>query len=203
MEIKISEIKREGGYTLSEVEIVNLLKDSSKYKNRIKTSFRGTVVEGNLLEIIGEIDKLRKGNNSDLKNKQVQLNAEKERQKQLIDELKKENAEKDRLDQLNLYKQGQTPKDEIAILRSEIETLKSNISLGSQYYEYKTIVIKDSEYLGTVNAEKIELTLCKLALEGWRLKAAITNEAGHNKAVVVNATINNTILILERLVTKE
>jgi len=49
----------------------------------------------------------------------------------------------------------------------------------------------------------IELTLNKYALEGWRLKAAITNEVGHNHAVVVNATINNTVLILERLVTKE
>ena len=54
-----------------------------------------------------------------------------------------------------------------------------------------------------MDVEKIELTLCKFALEGWRLKAAITNEAGHNRAVVVNATINNTVLIFERLVTKE
>lgn len=88
-------------------------------------------------------------------------------------------------------------------LKSSIDIKKKSLPNGVQYYEYKTIIVKDSEVLGTVDSERIELLLNSLALDGWRLKAALTNEAGHNRAVVVNATINNTILILERLVTKE
>lgn len=74
---------------------------------------------------------------------------------------------------------------------------------ANSLFNIATVIIKDSEFLGTVDAELIENTLNKYALEGWRLKAAVTNEIGHNRAVVVNATINNTVLILERLVTKE
>ena len=88
-------------------------------------------------------------------------------------------------------------------LRNEIEKLKQELPSGSSYYEYKTIIIQDSPILGTTDADNIELTLIRYALKGWRLKAAISSEVGHNKAVVVNATINNTILILERLTTKE
>ena len=88
-------------------------------------------------------------------------------------------------------------------LEYDISAMKEALPTGSEYYEYKTIIIQDSEFLGKTDAEMIELTLNKYALEGWRLKEAITNEMGHNRAVVVNATINNTILILERLATKE
>ena len=93
--------------------------------------------------------------------------------------------------------------DEKDIIRSDIKSKKERLSIGEQYYEYKTVVVQDSAVLGKTDVEMIDLTLNKYAVEGWRLKAAITNEMGHNRAVVVNATINNTILIFERLVTKE
>ena len=93
--------------------------------------------------------------------------------------------------------------DEKDIIRTDIKSKKERLSIGEQYYEYKTVVVQDSAVLGKTDVEMIDLTLNKYAVEGWRLKAAITNEMGHNRAVVVNATINNTILIFERLVTKE
>ncbi len=84
-------------------------------------------------------------------------------------------------------------------LREKIFILKSSLPSGTEYYEYKTVLVSDNEDTGAVNSEKIELTLCKLALEGWRLKTAITNEVGHNVGVMTNSTVNNTILIFERL----
>lgn len=86
--------------------------------------------------------------------------------------------------------------------QTDYEKLLESIPEGNSIYEYKTIIIKDSDVLGIVDAEGIERTLNRYALEGWRLRAAITNEIGHNRAVIANATINNTILILERLVVK-
>ena len=75
-------------------------------------------------------------------------------------------------------------------LRNEIEMLKEQLPSGSEYYEYKTIIIQGDLVLGTADADQIELTLTRYALKGWRLKTA-------------NVTVNNTILILERQAAKE
>ena len=75
-------------------------------------------------------------------------------------------------------------------LRNEIEILKEQLPSGSEYYEYKTIIIQGDLVLGTADADQIELTLTRYALKGWRLKTA-------------NVTVNNTILILERQAAKE
>lgn len=66
--------------------------------------------------------------------------------------------------------------NEKALLFNEIEKLKHELPSGAQYYEYKTIIIQDSAFLGNTDAELIELTLNKYAMNGWRLKAAVTNE---------------------------
>lgn len=175
MKYKISDVARLGNYGQTEYQnILGCLRNSEKYKDKISTHpIKGDLVEGDIDEILSVLQ--------DEMDSYIKLKIQAEN----------ESAEAKGLSPLN------------DSLRNTVDRLKTSLPTGTQYYEYKTIVIKDSEVLGTVDTEKIDLTLNKYALEGWRLKAAITNEVGHNKAVVVNATINNTVLILERLVTKE
>lgn len=59
METKLSDIIKYGNYNPEDTfKITNLLRQSSKYKTRIKVTLRGTVVEGELSEILDEIDLL-------------------------------------------------------------------------------------------------------------------------------------------------
>ncbi len=70
------------------------------------------------------------------------------------------------------------------------------------YYEYKVICIKDHWLSGEFDSIEMEFRLNALALEGWRVKGVFTNELGKNAlgvaGVGVNATIDNTNIILER-----
>lgn len=74
-------------------------------------------------------------------------------------------------------------------------------------YEYVTEVITDDRS-GMVNQSLLESILADYAKDGWRLHTALSNEAGKNTnsigyggvSVGKNATIEQTILIFERLV---
>lgn len=190
MQIKISEIVKAGGYNSDggkgEYRILKLLELSEKYKDKITQSFlKGDYVEGEMDEILEELKYLEKHTKEAKEQQAIQSAIDSDNEKQRQEKRQEEASESN------------------ASIKNDIDKLLDSLPIGAQYYEYKTIVVKDSEFLGFVDADRIEMLLNRLALHGWRLKAAITNEVGHNRAVVVNATINNTILILERLVTKE
>lgn len=75
------------------------------------------------------------------------------------------------------------------------------------YYEYTSLTIVD-DYSGSFDIEHTISKINELALEGWRLKATITNEIGKNSSQFgvggfssgTNATIEQTTFILERKV---
>ena len=73
------------------------------------------------------------------------------------------------------------------------------------YYEYLTLSLVDNKD-GGIDVEEISNSLNDLALEGWHLKCAFSNELGRNSrsngvggiASGTNSTIDQNILILER-----
>ena len=75
------------------------------------------------------------------------------------------------------------------------------------YWEYKVLSLMD-EQTGGINPSSIEDSLNELALDGWHLKCAFTNELGQNTSssgfggitTGTNATIDQNILILERYI---
>ena len=183
MAYKISDVIKAGGYKSTDAQkIMSCLGDSEKYKSRLSNHpIKGFLVDANMDELLSDLKPL-------LAAKEIELAEKKEREAQRAE------AEQ--------QKRNETTVSRVS-LANTIAELKENLPKGYQYYEYKTLIIKDDAISGTTDSERIELLLNKYALEGWRLKEALTNEVGHNSAVVVNATINNTILILERLTTKE
>lgn len=175
MQYRISDIIKSGGYADNDVQnILFCLRKSGKYNDKIKTTaFKGAMVEGDLDEILSDIKPLME----ETKKKIADTEAQK---------AKKEAAEKARVEE------SKASNDE---LLSAIESLKANLSDGTKFYEYKTIAFNENYAL---DAERIELILCKYALEGWRLKVALTSET-----TAFAATIGTkAVLILERLVVK-
>lgn len=90
------------------------------------------------------------------------------------------------------------------IKASKQEAYKHLINRGlDYYYEYKAISISDT-WKGEVNTDRLTATLNSLALEGWRLRTAVTNELGKNAVAVggfgINSTADQTVLIMERCV---
>ena len=76
-------------------------------------------------------------------------------------------------------------------------------------YEYATEVITDDRS-GGINRSLLNETLARYAKECWRLHTALSNELGKNSSSVgyggisygTNATIDQTILIFERMISK-
>lgn len=66
-------------------------------------------------------------------------------------------------------------------------------------FEYKVIVIEDLPS-GEVNTIKIQQTLDEWSEKGWRLHSVYSSEIGKNAIAVVNATINQTVMIFERCI---
>ena len=74
------------------------------------------------------------------------------------------------------------------------------------FYEYKAITIFDKNGVADVN--KLTDTMNKMALKGWRLKTAVSNEVGKEAFALglggftsgTNSTIDQTVLIFERKV---
>lgn len=88
--------------------------------------------------------------------------------------------------------------------RAEIK--KRQLSVNPNY-EYESVVINDLT-TGEIDSEKLQKTLERYALNGWRLHSVFTNEVGKNSGssftsflgVSINATIDQTILIFERCI---
>ena len=76
-------------------------------------------------------------------------------------------------------------------------------------YEYATETIYDNAD-GSINVATINAILAKYAKDGWRLVSSLSNEIGKNStsagiggfASGTNATIDQVVLIFERLVSK-
>ena len=99
MDVKISQIISDGGFNTEDTDLlITTLKESEKYKNRVKTSFRGTVVEGNLVEIVNDLDALL-NNNKGYKDKQSLRDLERQQ------ELERQKAERLELEKEKLNKQ--------------------------------------------------------------------------------------------------
>lgn len=93
-----------------------------------------------------------------------------------------------------------------SIKNNKIKTLAQNGY--DSYYEYTSLTIVD-DYSGSFDIDRTISKINELALEGWRLKATITNEIGKNSSRFgvggfssgTNATIEQTTFILERKIT--
>lgn len=76
-------------------------------------------------------------------------------------------------------------------------------------YEYATEVISDNRS-GGMNVTLLNEVLQRYAKNGWRLHTAISNELGKNSTTIglggisagVNATMDQTVLIFERMISK-
>lgn len=74
------------------------------------------------------------------------------------------------------------------------------------YYEYKAVSVLDEN--GLSNIKRLEEVLNSMGMEGWRLRAATTNELGKNAIGLgieglgfgVNSTVDETILYFERYI---
>lgn len=69
----------------------------------------------------------------------------------------------------------------------------------NQLFEYKVIIIEDLPS-GEVDNMKIQRTLDEWSEKGWRLHSIYSSEIGKNAIAVVNATINQTVMIFERCI---
>ena len=99
-------------------------------------------------------------------------------------------------------KMEQTGEAEKKELERRLELSKIN-----NKYEYTVIRIRDNAD-GTCDEEKIKRNINYYAMEGWRLHTIYSNELGKNSSSVgivgisgqVNATICETIIVMERLI---
>ena len=93
------------------------------------------------------------------------------------------------------------------------EEEKTKIKVGllktqgyDDYYEYQALSILDEN--GMANVEKLTGLMNQMGLQGWRLRAAVTNEIGKEALALgvaglgagVNSTVDQTVLIFERKV---
>lgn len=86
------------------------------------------------------------------------------------------------------------------------EAIKEQLS-KNPLFEYKVIVIEDLSS-GQVDNKKIQQTLDEWSEKGWRLHSIYSSEIGRNSAaasiarlgVMINATINQTVMIFERCI---
>ena len=67
--------------------------------------------------------------------------------------------------------------------KQALSYLRGKLKTGDEYYEYKTLVFNDKEFLVNNDTESIDLTLNKLALEGWRVKAAARTKLWENDSI--------------------
>lgn len=80
---------------------------------------------------------------------------------------------------------------------------------SAPHYEYTVARVLDNRN-GSTNQEKLQSVLTEYAMEGWKLHSVITNEIGKNISAVsiggitggTNATVDEIILIFERMVSK-
>ncbi|MBO5786771.1 MAG: hypothetical protein J6R45_05555 [Clostridia bacterium] len=106
-----------------------------------------------------------------------------------------------------LVERGVSPDDpriQEVFKNARSNTIRQNGLKG--YYEYTAVNIYDQDD-GTVDVQKLILTLNELAVSGWRLVVGFSNKIGQNASRTgilnshwENATIDQNILIMERFV---
>ena len=123
---------------------------------------------------------------------------EEDNRKELVEEERKVQEEK-----LREFERKKREREE------EIQKERLEFIQKLPLYEYATEVIMDTRR-GGVNQELLTATLANYVRHGWRLHTALTNEAGKNSTSVgyggvsvgTNATMDQTILIFERMISK-
>ena len=128
-------------------------------------------------------------------------------ERQMQNELKRPQEEKDKLERRRQEADARRLAEEQARQKAEQEKYQARInhlkSLGRDgYYEYKVITLVDKR--GAVDTERLMNELNDLGLDGWRLQCAYTNEMGKDALSIagfgINSTSDQNILIFERFV---
>ena len=101
-------------------------------------------------------------------------------------------------------------KENVAATKKKREEEREELIRSAPHYEYTVARVLDNRN-GSTNQEKLQSVLTEYAMEGWKLHSVITNEIGKNISAVsiggitggTNATVDEIILIFERMVSKE
>lgn len=100
-------------------------------------------------------------------------------------------------------------KENVAATKNKREEEREELIRSAPHYEYTVARVLDNRN-GSTNQEKLQSVLTEYAMEGWKLHSVITNEIGKNISAVsiggitggTNATVDEIILIFERMVSK-
>ena len=100
-------------------------------------------------------------------------------------------------------------KENVAATKKKREEEREELIRSAPHYEYTVARVLDNRN-GSTNQEKLQSVLTEYAMEGWKLHSVITNEIGKNISAVsiggitggTNATVDEIILIFERMVSK-
>lgn len=100
-------------------------------------------------------------------------------------------------------------KENVAATKKKREEEREELIRSAPHYEYTVARVLDNRN-GSTNQEKLQSVLTEYAMEGWKLHSVITNEIGKNISAVsiggitggTNATVDEIILIFERIVSK-
>ena len=100
-------------------------------------------------------------------------------------------------------------KENVAATKKKREEEREELIKSAPHYEYTVARVLDNRN-GSTNQEKLQSVLTEYAMEGWKLHSVITNEIGKNISAVsiggitggTNATVDEIILIFERMVSK-
>lgn len=100
-------------------------------------------------------------------------------------------------------------KENVAATKKKREEEREELIRSAPHYEYTVARVLDNRNDST-NQEKLQSVLTEYAMEGWKLHSVITNEIGKNISAVsiggitggTNATVDEIILIFERMVSK-
>ena len=100
-------------------------------------------------------------------------------------------------------------KENVAATKKKREEEREELIRSAPHYEYTVARVLDNRNDST-NQEKLQSVLTEYAREGWKLHSVITNEIGKNISAVsiggitggTNATVDEIILIFERMVSK-
>ena len=100
-------------------------------------------------------------------------------------------------------------KENVAATKKKREEEREELIKSAPHYEYTLARVLDNRN-GSTNQEKLQSVLTEYAMEGWKLHSVITNEIGKNISAVsiggitggTNATVDEIILIFERMVSK-
>ena len=81
------------------------------------------------------------------------------------------------------------------------QNLKPSLYRLNNEYEYYVVTVNDLS-TGEADTNTINYTLSEYAKKGWRLHTIYTNELGKDKNYSTNATIDQTVIVFERIVYK-